>query len=69
LIETFEKCSILFKFKEDEDFNHRNTVSISRIEALRPKGGLPGKEVIHFFRAPLDPCPKGWGCGEHAGKI
>jgi hypothetical protein len=30
--ETFEKCSILFKFKEDEDFNHRNTLSISRIE-------------------------------------
>ncbi len=30
--ETFEKCSILFKFKEDEDFNHRNTFSISRIK-------------------------------------
>ncbi len=30
-IETFEKCSILFKFKEDENFNHRNTLSILRI--------------------------------------
>jgi hypothetical protein len=30
--ETFEKCSILFKFKEGEDFNRRNTVSILRIE-------------------------------------
>jgi len=30
--ETFEKCSILFKFKEVEDFNHRNTLSISRIK-------------------------------------
>ena len=29
--ETFEKCSILFKFKEDENFNHRNTLSILRI--------------------------------------
>jgi hypothetical protein len=32
ILETFEKCSILFKFKEDEDFNHRNTLSISRIK-------------------------------------
>jgi len=23
--EAFEKCSILFKFKEDEDFNRRHT--------------------------------------------
>jgi hypothetical protein len=30
--ETFEKCSILFKFKEGEDFNRRNTLSILRIE-------------------------------------
>jgi hypothetical protein len=30
--ETFEKCSILFEFKEDEGFNHRNTLSISRIK-------------------------------------
>jgi len=30
-IETFEKCSILFKFKEGENFNHRNTSSILRI--------------------------------------
>jgi len=31
-IETFEKRSILFKFKEGENFNHRNTRSISRIK-------------------------------------
>jgi len=30
--ETFEKCSILFKIKEDENFNHRNILNISRIE-------------------------------------
>jgi hypothetical protein len=30
--ETFEKCSILFKAKEDEDFNRRNTLSILRIK-------------------------------------
>ena len=29
--ETFEKCSILFKFKEGKNFNHRNTFSILRI--------------------------------------
>jgi hypothetical protein len=30
--ETFEKCSILFKVKEGENPNHRNTFSISRIK-------------------------------------
>jgi hypothetical protein len=30
--ETFEKCSILFKVKESENFNHRNIMNISRIE-------------------------------------
>ncbi len=30
--ETFEKCLILFKFKKDKNFNHRNTCSISRIK-------------------------------------
>ncbi|HUT42943.1 MAG TPA: hypothetical protein VMW95_01300, partial [Desulfobacterales bacterium] len=30
--ETFEKCSILFKAKEGENFNHRNTFSILRIK-------------------------------------
>jgi hypothetical protein len=29
--ETFGKCSILLKFKEDENFNPRNTMSILRI--------------------------------------
>jgi len=32
LSETFEKRSILFKAKEGEDFNHRNTLSILRIK-------------------------------------
>ena len=31
-LETFEKCSILFKFKEDESFKSRNTLSISRLK-------------------------------------
>jgi hypothetical protein len=31
-LETFEKCTILFKIKEGENFNHRNTLSISRIK-------------------------------------
>jgi len=30
--ETFEKCSILFKAKEGENFNRRNTLSILRIK-------------------------------------
>jgi len=30
--ETFGKCSILFKVKEDENFNRRNTLSILRIK-------------------------------------
>jgi hypothetical protein len=30
--ETFEKCSISFKFKEDEKINHRNIFNISRIK-------------------------------------
>jgi hypothetical protein len=30
--ETFEKCSFLFKFREGDNFNHRNTLSISRIK-------------------------------------
>jgi len=30
--ETFAKCLISFKFKEDEKFNHRNTLSISMIK-------------------------------------
>jgi hypothetical protein len=30
--ESFEKCPILFKVKEDENFNHRNTFGISRIK-------------------------------------
>ena len=30
--ELFGKCSILFKFEEGENFNHRHTLSIPRIE-------------------------------------
>jgi len=30
--ETFEKFSILLKVKEDENFNHRYTLGISRIK-------------------------------------
>jgi len=30
--ETFEELPILLKFKEGDNFNHRKTVSISRIE-------------------------------------
>jgi len=30
--ETFEKCSILFEFKEGENFNRRNIWNISRIK-------------------------------------
>jgi len=29
---TFEKCPILVKVKEDENFNHRNILNISRIK-------------------------------------
>jgi hypothetical protein len=32
--ETFEKYPILFKAKEGENFNHRNTLSILRIKIL-----------------------------------
>jgi len=32
LIEALEKRSILFKYKAGENFNHRHTLSISRIE-------------------------------------
>jgi len=30
--ETVETCSILFKIKAGENFNHRHTLSISRIK-------------------------------------
>jgi hypothetical protein len=38
--ETFEKRSILFKFKEEEDFNRRHTLSMSRINPPKFGGGL-----------------------------
>ncbi|MCK4468585.1 MAG: hypothetical protein KAU60_09560 [Desulfobacterales bacterium] len=52
LKETFEKCSILLKFKEGEDFNRRNILNISRIAlklhsvqnlSLTPKLGKRGR--------------------------
>jgi hypothetical protein len=38
--EIFEKRSILFKSKEGENFNHRNTLSILRINPPKFGGGL-----------------------------
>jgi hypothetical protein len=38
--ETFEKCQFLFKFKKGDNFNHRNTLSISRINPPKIGGGL-----------------------------
>jgi len=38
--ETFEKCQFLFKFKKGDNFNHRNTLSISRINPPKFGGGL-----------------------------
>jgi hypothetical protein len=35
-----EKCSILFKFKEDENFNRRNTLGILSINPPKFGGGL-----------------------------
>ena len=53
--ETFEKCSILFKAKAGENFNHRNTLSISRIELklhsvqnVEPNAGIGEKGA--FFK-------------------
>jgi hypothetical protein len=40
MIETFEKCSFLFKFKEVENFNRRNTLSILRINPPKFGDGL-----------------------------
>jgi hypothetical protein len=39
-METFEKCIFLFEFKEGDYFNHRNTLSISRINPPKFGGGL-----------------------------
>jgi len=38
--ETFEKCSISFKIKKDKNFNHINSLSISRINPPKIGGGL-----------------------------
>jgi hypothetical protein len=52
VVESFEKCSILFKYKKGENFNHpreigfafhgagTNTLSILRINPLKFGGGL-----------------------------
>jgi hypothetical protein len=38
--ETFAKRRFLFKFKKGDNFNHRNTLSISRINPPKFGGGL-----------------------------
>jgi hypothetical protein len=37
---TLTKCQYLFKFKEGENFSHRNTLSILRINPPKFGGGL-----------------------------
>jgi hypothetical protein len=44
--ETFEKCSFLLKVKEGENFNHRNTLSISRINPPKYGGGLTHQSSV-----------------------
>jgi hypothetical protein len=39
-LEPVSKCSILSKVKEGENFNHRNTLSILRINPPKFGGGL-----------------------------
>jgi len=55
----------LFKFKEDTNFNRRNTLSISRSNPPKFVGGLKfeseveiGKKVV-FFRGFVSPLNKG----------
>jgi hypothetical protein len=60
--ETFEKYSFLFKFKEGENFNHRNTLSISRINPPKAGGGLklepdPREIGFAFHGAGAETCP------------
>jgi hypothetical protein len=62
LSEAFEKYSFLFKFKESENFNHRNTLSISRINPPKFDGGLkfeldPREIGFAFHRAGAETCP------------
>jgi hypothetical protein len=62
--ETFEKGSFLFKFKEGENFNHRHTISISRINPPKFGGGLkferdPGEIGFAFHGASAEIGQKG----------
>ena len=62
--EIFEKCSILFKAKKDENFNRRNTPSILRINPPKFGGGLkfesdPGEIGFIFHRANTEIGQKG----------
>lgn len=43
--ETFEGCSFLSKFKEGDNFNHMNTLSILRINPPKIGGGLKFEPV------------------------
>jgi hypothetical protein len=47
LLETFEKCSILVKVKEGEDFNHRNILNISSLAMILPYG-IVKENLVHF---------------------
>ncbi len=59
--ETFEKCQFLLEFKEDDNFNRRNTLSISRIELK-----------LHFVQnVETDPSTifRSYGAGTEIGQI
>ena len=48
ITETFEKYEILFEFEEGDNFYHRNTLGILRINPPKFGGGLkfePDKEI------------------------
>jgi hypothetical protein len=45
IIEAVSKCLILFEIKEGENFNHRNTWSISRIK-FEPDADIGQKETF-----------------------
>jgi len=49
-LETFAECSILFKFKEGENFNHRNILDISEGRGSRVRVAL--NEVRAVFHRP-----------------
>ena len=48
--ETFEKCTFLFEVKEDDNFNHRNTLSISRIKIWVWRRNRAKRGVLQWSR-------------------